>query len=284
MLYKIVHQRVEPEHIICYNTPFPEMAGNIISVDYERSSWKYLNYEPDFKAEDLERFKIGGANDQVCDTMDAYRIGKGGGSAYGGEWRPNPDKPNELILRGEPNSIKKFFIQTKGKGYWVHVKYNGLGRAIKIRHYTDHGNPSKHSIPHDKRISYDPHTGAPNFSEYQDTNYWGEAPEFKHLTSEVFLMDHQILQYNPNGWRFKTISEFKSSVTHGAEITFEWNGKEYHICPCWSSGSSPLYSITALDTMQETLCSDIAALMEFSIGQDRLNDIVTQITVCDRTL
>ena len=30
-------RRIEPEKIICYNTPFPEMQGNIIYVDYERS-------------------------------------------------------------------------------------------------------------------------------------------------------------------------------------------------------------------------------------------------------
>lgn len=54
-------------------------------VDYERSSWRYMDY--DQKAmphEDLDCYKIGGANHTFCDTMDAYMIGKGGGSAYGG--------------------------------------------------------------------------------------------------------------------------------------------------------------------------------------------------------
>ena len=40
-------RRIEPEKIICYNTPFPEMQGNIIYVDYERS----------FRGEDLDAFK-----------------------------------------------------------------------------------------------------------------------------------------------------------------------------------------------------------------------------------
>ena len=40
--YNELLRRIEPERIICYNTPFPEMQGNIIYVDYERSSWKYM--------------------------------------------------------------------------------------------------------------------------------------------------------------------------------------------------------------------------------------------------
>ena len=42
--YNEMLRRIEPEKIICYNTPFPEMQGNIIHVDYERSSWRYMNY------------------------------------------------------------------------------------------------------------------------------------------------------------------------------------------------------------------------------------------------
>lgn len=79
--------------IICYNTPFPEMRGDIVYVDYERSSWKYMSYERNYKAEDLDAFKIGETYRPECDTIEPYRIDgtyKGGGSAYGGKWRPNP--------------------------------------------------------------------------------------------------------------------------------------------------------------------------------------------------
>ena len=41
-------KRIEPERIICYNTPFPEMQGNIVFVDYELSSWKYQNEDKPF--------------------------------------------------------------------------------------------------------------------------------------------------------------------------------------------------------------------------------------------
>ena len=67
--YQEVLRRIEPEKIICYNTPFPEMQGNIIYVDYERSSWRYMNYEGRFQKEDLESFKINGASQSFCGTM-----------------------------------------------------------------------------------------------------------------------------------------------------------------------------------------------------------------------
>ena len=35
--YREMLRRIEPERIICYNTPFPEMEGNIVFVDYELS-------------------------------------------------------------------------------------------------------------------------------------------------------------------------------------------------------------------------------------------------------
>ena len=43
--YNEMLRRIEPEKIICYNTPFPEMQGNIVPVDYERSSWRYMSYD-----------------------------------------------------------------------------------------------------------------------------------------------------------------------------------------------------------------------------------------------
>ena len=56
--YNEMLRRIEPEKIICYNTPFPEMQGNIIYVDYERSSWKYMSYERPVSAEDLKYYMI----------------------------------------------------------------------------------------------------------------------------------------------------------------------------------------------------------------------------------
>ena len=68
--YNEMLRRIEPEKIICYNTPFPEMQGNIVPVDYERSSWRYMSYERSFHKNDLDAFKIDGAPQLSCDTID----------------------------------------------------------------------------------------------------------------------------------------------------------------------------------------------------------------------
>ena len=101
--YNEMLRRIEPEKIICYNTPFPEMQGDIVYVDYERSSWKYMSYERSCASEDLESFKIGGqasnAYDKISPFIDVPLV-KGGGSAHGGEWKPS--KPDDDRFIGTP--------------------------------------------------------------------------------------------------------------------------------------------------------------------------------------
>ena len=52
--------------------------------------------------------------------MAPYRIGKGGGSAHGGEWKPSPNKPQDQRFLGEPGQTnqsgnKKTHIGNDGK-------------------------------------------------------------------------------------------------------------------------------------------------------------------------
>lgn len=82
--YNEMLRRIEPEKIICYNTPFPEMQGDIVYVDYEKSSWKYMSYERSFRCHDWDAFKIGGQSMDPYDTIKAFidvPSAKGGGSA-----------------------------------------------------------------------------------------------------------------------------------------------------------------------------------------------------------
>lgn len=81
--YNEMLRRIQPEKIICYHTPFPEMQGNIVFVDYDRSSWRHMNQEQSFQKEDLESFRIGGAPKNFCDTIEPYLVG--GGLWKGGE-------------------------------------------------------------------------------------------------------------------------------------------------------------------------------------------------------
>ena len=64
------------DHLLQYC--IPEMEGNIVYVDYGRSSWRYMNYERNLPKEDLDCYKIGGAFRQEYDIMEPYRIGKVG--------------------------------------------------------------------------------------------------------------------------------------------------------------------------------------------------------------
>ena len=137
------------------------MQGDIVYVDFERSSWKYMSYERNYKAKDLDAFKIGETYRPERDTIEPYLIGgsyKGGGSAYGGKWRPNPNKPQDQRFLGKPGEIKT----TYKNGYRVDTKIGEDGRAVTERHYTDHKQPWAHTNPHDHPIHWNNPAGYPD--------------------------------------------------------------------------------------------------------------------------
>lgn len=75
-----------------------------------------MNYERSCAGEDLESFKIGRQTPFIHDTINSFidvPFVKGGGSAYGGQWKPNPNKPNDAIYLGPANAIKRVFIPTQ---------------------------------------------------------------------------------------------------------------------------------------------------------------------------
>ncbi len=272
--YNEMLRRIEPEKIICYNTPFPEMQGNIIYVDYERNSWKYMSYERTTQKEDLDAFKIGCASKLYCDTIEPYLIGKGGGSAYGGEWKPF--KPDDKRFIGEPGEINR---TTDRKGNLIETKIGADGKAVMERHYSNHGNPSKHSIPHDHKISWE--SNRPNWGKPQ--NYWdGDVPDFKSYRrndmSFRILDSYNSLEDN----RFKSISDFKWCMKCGGEVEIEWKGIHYGIV---RYGTYDKITIYIWNHPETECCFDTADdALEYMIGSDRLRDVITQVTVLDRTI
>lgn len=276
--YNEMLRRVGPEKIICYNTPFPEMQGDIVYVDYECSSWKYLNYERSCTREDLESFIIGGQACSAHDTMDSYRdipIQKGGGSAYGGKWKPNPKKPQDQRLLGAPGEIKTTYIN----GYRVETKIGDDGRAVLERHYTSSPNPKYHSNPHDHIIDWHtPKEGIPNFGP--SINYWdGNVPEFKSYSWRVSMKSVVFDTSASEDISFKTISEFKDCIIRGGEVVFSWNSRQYGVFK-----SSDQYCIALSNGEEEKWCSSPDELLEYMVGGDRLRDVITQVTVLDRTI
>lgn len=273
--YNEMLQRIEPEKIICYNTPFPEMQGDIVYVDYERSSWKYMSYERSFHNDDLDAFKIGGACRNSCDTIELYLIGKGGGSAYGGKWRPNPNKPQDQRFLGNPGEIKT----TITNGYRVDTKIGADGRAVAERHYTDHNQPWAHTNPHDHPIHWDNPAGFPAL--LPPINYPDGAPEFKKYGG-LFFMGNTIVPANsPEQNRFTTISDFKTCMRWHGEVSFTWNGNLYSITHR-SNGKISISMACREDT--EKLCATSDEVLEYMVGADRLRDVITQVTVLDRTI
>ena len=92
-----------------------------------------MNYERSFHRKDSYAFKIGGTSSHNRDTIEPYLIGKGGGSAYGGELKPS--KPDDRRFIGDPGSINR---TTDRSGNLRETMIGAGGRAAKERHYSDH--------------------------------------------------------------------------------------------------------------------------------------------------
>ena len=90
--------------------------------------------------------------------------------------------------------------------------------------------------------------------------------------------------------RFETISDFKWCVTHGGEVEFEWKGRLFGIWPkLRRTPDSPIQmciSEVCIDDPASTeLWGDTADdILEYTVAGDRLRDVITQVTVYDRTI
>lgn len=274
--YNEMLRRIEPEKIICYNTPFPEMQGNIDCVDYERSSWRYMNYESGLLKEDLDCYKIGGAIRQNYDIMELYRIGKGGGSAYGSEMQPA--KPADERFWGKPNEIKYSYSR---KGELIETRIGSNGKAYLEIHHTDHGYPKYHDIPHQHPITWD-QSGFHFGKEQSNKNFL-----YRRDVKMVTWVGTNSFEEN----RFTSISDFKQCMRRGGEVQFEWNGVMYCCFGCIepSPRAQACMVIAQAGSVEVNLrtekwCDTADELLEYMVGEDRLRDVITQAKVWDRTI
>lgn len=279
--YNEMLRQIEPERIICYNTPFPEMTGNIVYVDYDRSSWRYMSYERSLPKEDLDCYKIGNTYHPNYDTMEPYRIGKGGGSAYGGEWKPSPNKPGDQRFLGAPGQVNQ--------GGYSKTHIGQDGRADYERHETAHSNPKAHTNPHDHKIDWS--KGFPDLGK--PINYPEGAPPFEDVYgggSKSMNIGKQYAGLNA-GCNFTSISDFKWCMKCGGEVVFVWNGKTY--C-CFGKLTPPgktetMMYISKADSEEgheysEKWCVTSDDVLEYMVGEDRLRDVITQVRVVERTI
>lgn len=275
--YREMLRQIEPERIICYNTPFPEMEGNIIFVDYELSSWKYQNHSKSSKYAKYLTGQLSPVKSRAILIKRGYvfpqQEEKGMGSAYGGEWKPK--KPDDERFIGKPGEIKT----TKDKnGNLRLTKIGEDGKAVSERHFSDHGYPRHHSIPHDHELVWEH-----NHFHWGDTkNYWdGNVPEFKQYGGND--MDTIFPTCNTlEDDRFESIEEFKDCIGRGDEIEFEWKGVHFGMSGCQPKPEHRImaYLWNQPDTEQYFDTPDDA--LEYIVAGDRLRDIITQIDVLSR--
>ena len=278
--YNEMLRRIEPEVIICYHTPFPEMTGNIVFVDYDLSSWKHEDddLEKAHKAASCEKTRIVKHTGRVI--FGDFCSSKGGGSAYGGEWQPS--KADDARFLGNPGDI---INSTAGKGYERDTWIGEDGRAFMERHYTDHLRPWVHSDPHDHFITWDTDRGNPILGGF--TNYpTGDFPaNFSYHFEKGEAASMRRVRFEgrntPEENRFKTISEFKWCMHDGGEVAFVWQGKEYSVTHC-ASGEIGISEAYKQET--EKLCKDADEVMEYLVDGVRLREIITQVEVTDRTI
>ena len=91
--------------------------------------------------------------------------------------------------------------------------------------------------------------------------------------------------------RFKSISDFKWCMKQGGEVQFDWKGISYCCfgCICQSPKAEPRMVISQAGSVEinrrtEKWCDTADELLEYMVGEDRLRDVITQVTVWDRTI
>ena len=82
--------------------------------------------------------------------------------------------------------------------------------------------------------------------------------------------------------RFTTISDFKWCMRCGGEVELTWKGIHFGIVPCGDGKKISIYLWNRPETERVFNSSDDA--LEYIVGGDRLRDVITRVTVLDRTI
>ena len=94
-------------------------------------------------------------------------------------------------------------------------------------------------------------------------------------------MKYTIVPNNtPEQNRFVSISDFKECMRWHGEIEFIWNGVRYGITP----DKDRIAIYVARQQESEKIFDTADEVLEYMVGTDRLRDVITQVTVIDRTV
>lgn len=264
--YNEMLRRIEPELVICYSEPFPEMQGNILYIDYDLSSWQhYADDECKSFNTSTRIFKY------HCGYVLNTAEEKGSGSAFGGKWKPKKEEDERFI--GTPGEIKVSYTRHGEKKL---TKIGDDGYAIRERHFSVHSHPNAHTNPHDHVIDWSknyPNPGKP-------INYYDEVPEFKNY-GDVFMSNKDI--FIDDSDRFESISDFKYALICGREVEFEWNGIKYGAFH-EGEGDKEFFLCEAYKDDVGTFFKSADNLLDFEIQGVPLRKIITDVIVWNRNL
>ena len=207
-------------------------------------------------------------------------MGSGGERTRSGNWKPSPNKPNDKRFMGKPGEKKTVYNR---KGEKIETKIGKYGRATIERHYSDHHNPKSHTNPHDHKIDWSKGYPSPG----KPINYPDGAPEFKNFWRN-YIMDKGVnIENLDDSLNFTSINEFKLCMKSGGEIEFYWKGKTY--CAFGKVQRTPhskvqMY-ISGVDSPEtEKYYDNVDDLLEYAVQGEKLESIITNIKVIDRTI
>ena len=113
---------------------------------------------------------------------------------------------------------------------------------------------------------------------FEQVNYKGDIPEFKGKPVMQTTLD--IDEYNYSN-KFVTLYDFTDSLNRGGEIQFDWNEKSYSLTPCKNNEFS-FCEANKPDT--EIMCKDTDEVLELIVDGQKLREIITKVTVTERTI
>jgi len=267
----------------------------------ELSSWKHDDDDiGKAAAEPTEGIRIVKRTGYV--VFDDFSINKGGGSAEGGDWMPS--KADDGRFLGEPGDI----INSNARGGYERDTVIGEnGRGVVERHYTDHDRSDAHSPIHDHIIDWE--HGYPGWGK--PINYFdGEVPYLGYvldlfkskfglftdidiaIAKESSTMRYVRREYtfDPEEYRFKTISDFKWCVLQGGEVEFVWNNRTFGVFPKLKRTPDSDEQILVCEKhianqeQADLWCNTADEALEYLIDGARLREIITQVEVTDRTI